>query len=208
MRLLLITCLFLAPYIPLTSQESWTLSKDEHQIKVWTRPCEGSAIKEFKMEAVMEESQETVIATLIDIPNITEWYMYVSEVNIDSIIGNNRAKYLILFDLPWPVRDRFVDTDARIEMQDGIAKVSITASKNGRKEYKGNVKVSVMRASYEIKALSENQTLVTHYGHMEPAGLIPAWLANSGVSDGPLESFLAFRKRMHLYRDTKIPDFK
>ncbi len=208
MRLIVILCIIFVNNFVISGQSSWTLAKDQDNIKVWTRPCEGSAIKEFKMEAVMDESQESVIATLIDIPNITEWYMYVSEVHVDSIIGNSRAKYLIVFDLPWPVRDRYVDTDATIEMQDGVAKVTITAYDAGRSGYKGNVKVSVMRAAYEIKAINEKQTLITHYGHMEPAGLLPAWLANSGVSDGPLESFIAFRERIPHYRDTKIPNFK
>lgn len=188
-----------------TSQESWELEKDENSIKVWTRAMADSDIKEFKMETIIDESLNTIIAGLIDLNKLSDWYMYINEVRVDTVIGSNRAQYFMVFDLPWPVRDRYAEIDASMELTADGARVDLKAFDGDVKENDGMVRVLVMRAEYNIQKLNGNQTKITHTGHMEPAGYIPAWLANSGVSDGPLESFTRFKEVLPKYRGVAIP---
>ena len=164
-----------------------------------------SDIKEFKMETIIDESLNTIIAGLIDLNKLSDWYMYINEVRVDTVIGSNRAQYFMVFDLPWPVRDRYAEIDASMELTADGAKVDLKAFDGDVKENDGMVRVLVMRAGYNIEKLSEDQTKIVHTGHMEPAGYIPAWLANSGVSDGPLESFTRFKEVLPKYRGVAIP---
>lgn len=187
------------------SQSNWELEKDENKIKVWTRDCVGSKIKEFKMETIIDENLNTVVAGLIDIDKLSDWYMYINQVRVDTIIGNNRVQYFMVFDLPWPVRDRYAEIDASITLNENGAQVSLKAFDGSVKENEGMVRVLVMRASYNIQKINELQTKIIHTGHMEPAGYIPAWLANSGVSDGPIESFTRFKNVLPKYRGVAIP---
>ena len=202
--ILIITISFICVSVSI-SQDSWELEKDDNDIKVWTRVLDDSAIKEFKMEAIINENLNTVIAGLIDLNKLSDWYMYIYEVRVDTVIGSNRAQYFMVFDLPWPVRDRYAEIDASIELTPDGAVVNLTAFDGKVKEKDGMVRVLVMRAKYNIEKLSKNQTKIIHTGHMEPSGYIPAWLANSGVSDGPLESFSKFKEVLPKYRGVAIP---
>lgn len=189
----------------LSAQHPWELEKNEQEIKVWTRKIESSSIKEFKLEATINENIETVISGLIDLGQLPQWYSYISKVSIDTIIENKRARYCIIFDLPWPVRDRYAEIEAQINLTRDKALIDIKAFQGSREHIEGYVRVLVLRAGYVLEKTGDKTTKIIHTGHMEPAGLIPAWLANSGVSDGPFDSISKLKTRLPLYRGKELP---
>lgn len=189
----------------ISGQANWSLEKNNDDIKVWTKEVANSSINEFKLEAIINENIETVVAALIDLEQLNQWYSYISEVKVDTVLGTNRAQYYITFDLPWPVRDRYAEVDAHINMSSNKAEIFLKAFDGKIKSKKGLVRVLVMTATYLIEKKGNNKTYLLHTGHMEPAGLIPAWLANSGVSDGPYNSISQLKNRLHKYRGKELP---
>ena len=57
-----------------SAANDWSLEKQESGIDVYTRPVEGSGIKEFKAEGVVDAGVEKVLAVLRDSDRFHEWF--------------------------------------------------------------------------------------------------------------------------------------
>ena len=74
--------------------------------------------------------------------------------------------------------------------------ITIFPANNVLKEKEGIIRLTNFKGFWYLKKISDNQTLVMQQIYGNPGGSIPAFMVNTVVTKGPVESFKELRKRV------------
>lgn len=179
---------------PTFANESWSLDKQETGIDVYTRPVEGSGIKEFKAIAELDADLPSILVVLRDSDRFKDWFPNTPESKLLSREGKISHQYSVM-DAPWPVGDRdnvFRVVFDRDEATD-VVELSISADPGYYPEQPGRIRVQTARGSWRLEPIAPEKTRVTFRMHLEPGGGIPKWLVNARVVDTPFEALTNLR---------------
>jgi len=189
----------------ISAQQDWELQRDKSGIKVWTKDYPDSKFKQFKAETKLKASLENVVAVFLDIENMSLWYDRVEKVEMVEKVSDKEGIYKIDFELPWPVANRVSAVRASISHDPKTNKVRVDTN------YEPNVitetedlLVTVMHSEWILSSVEKGYVHIYHKGYMDPAGSLPAWVANSGVKDGPVKTLKALKKILPNYAGTKV----
>jgi hypothetical protein len=196
-QLLFILILFFLKDNLLTGQP-WQFAKEEAGIRIYTRKESGRSIKSYKGEATVKAPAAKVVAMLEDIHHTDWWDKNVKMVRIISYEKNRSAKYYIEYDLPWPVADRDLAVEVRVEHDIKSETTKIIAGPlNGVvPEKPDKVRIKAYAQSWTVKAAGPGMCLVVLEGFADPAGNVPDWLINYIIVDSPLKLIREVRSRM------------
>ena len=181
--------------LPLRGQPDWTLKKDIDGIKVYTKDRPSSSFKTFKATAKVDAPVEEVVRLFKAVEDMPKWYDKVSEANLLQTISKDEGIYSIVMDMPWPVRDRIsvIKATMTYDASKYQYKVITRHEPSYTLDSRGMVVVTDIGSSWIIKA-SDNGTELIHEGYMDPAGIVPAWLAEDTVEKGPILTIQNLRK--------------
>lgn len=187
-----------APAEPADS--GWAPIASEEGIVVTSRPSEHSPLPVFRGVGVVEAPLLEVLAVVTDAQRHHEWIFSCSasalvEQTSDStgIVYNRTAT-------PWPVPDRDVVLDSRVEVIDGEQeiRVSFTATEHrDRPAEDGVVRMTYLHGHYHLWADGPERTRVEYQVDSDPGGKLPTWLATRGTRDMPLETLRELRNQVH-----------
>lgn len=180
--------------------QPWQFVKEEPGIKIYTRKESGRSIKSYKGEATIKAPAAKVVAMLEDIHHTDWWDKNVRMVKVISYEKNRSAKYYIEYDLPWPVIDRDLAVEVRVEhdVQNGTTKI-IAGPLNGVVPVNPDkVRIKAYSQSWTVKEAGPGTCHVVLEGYADPAGSVPDWLINSIIVDSPLKLIRQVRSRMEL----------
>lgn len=175
---------------------NWTKELTKHGISVYTRPVEGSSLKEFKGVGMIQASMEACQKVLMDIPNLTKWMpdcisakLLASENGGTTVITYNETK------TPWPVSNRDVVSRSRVvTTNDRIIHYITAINRTDLAPLKsGNVRMTKMTAQWTLIRKGD-KTLAIYQVKADPGGSLPAWLANKSSRDLPLNTILGLRR--------------
>lgn len=179
-------------------QRNWKLEKNENGIKVYSSDVPNAAYKAVKVETVLTGTYSKLIAILSDVPQFSKW-IYHSKAN--SLVQINSPHDFIYHTetlLPWPMSNR----DVVIHMQlntDSLPKfMTITGTSMPKRIAKksGLVRVTKYNAWWKVSMPTPKTLSIYYEVELDPAGSIPAWMANSFVSKGPFETFSNLAKKL------------
>jgi hypothetical protein len=192
--LILISVFFILCNVFLFAQDSWNKEFTKDDITVYTKPVEGSPLKEFKGEAVIEASIEICKNVILDIENHVKWRPDCIE---SKVIQKDENSYITYNETraPWPVSNRDVilkntmilSKDKIIFSFSALNNPDILPLKNGI------VRMTELTGSWTLVKQNGN-TLVTFQARINPAGSIPAWLANKTSIDQPFKSLQGLKQ--------------
>ena len=178
------------------SKTDWKLRRESAGVKIYTRNVEGSPFEEFKgVVTIPNTTLTSVLDVIMDVqhypvnfPNCGSAQVLVQKSKYDDI-------HYITIKAPWPVTDR-----------DAIYEASTTFSKNGRhahvkliprgdykEESKNFIRVHNGTGFWDLEEVAANTIEVVYQFHADPAGEIPAWLANSVIVSNPLRTLESLR---------------
>ncbi len=177
-----------------SAQENWKLVKEEDGIKVYTKTESGSDYKAFKAEMQVSCKIEDIVDVLKNSETINNWIVNCKDVKLLKT-DNNDQYYYIETSLPFPFKNRdMVYHFQYIEINSGQEKVTVT----GKPEYippkEGIVRLAKADGYWLLHSIDTSTTAVTYQMHVEPGGLIPAWLANPFIVNVPFSTFKELRK--------------
>ena len=204
MRTLLLLTAFCFLFGGINAQEDWELQKDKEGIKVWTKDYPNSKFKQFKATAVIESSLENVVAVFLDIENMGAWYDRIEKVTLVEKVSDLEGTYVIDFELPWPVADRIsaVRSVMHYDAKTNVVTVKTRYEEGIIKESDGLV-VTDMHSEWILTQV-EGGVDIFHKGYMHPSGTLPAWIANSGVKDGPVKTLIGLRGILSEYAEVDV----
>jgi len=172
----------------------WSLERDHDGVSVYTRPVEGSGIREFKGSALVAASAESIRSLLRDADRFVEWFPNTPESRLLAREANVSYQYTVI-DAPWPVRDRdnIFRNETTIDPASGRISIRITAAPDDYPEHPERVRVRHALGQWLLEPIRPDATRVTFTMHLEPGGGVPEWLINSQVVETPFDALTNLR---------------
>lgn len=166
---------------------NWVLAKEKNAIRVYTRTIPNSDYKEFKAEVKITANLNDVL-TFIKQPELCpDWqYKCIHKLRL------NKSYIYKLSNLPWPLNDRYTVMKSE-EFFNSKTKVHTINLNNIRRDLlpeiikqqlpsEGNtVQMRTSDGYWRFDLNHAPEIYITHQMHGDPAGVIPAGLANLGV---------------------------
>jgi len=190
--------LFLSMVIPVSiySQE-WKLHKNSDGIKSYTRAIQGSSFYECKGVAVMNAKIELLAEIIRDIDNYPRWFANCKEVKILKKFSPDNMFIYFVYDTPWPVQDRdlVVKTRAERDWKNGFANIFVEPNTTYKYPISDDyVRISELGIIFKLVYLSREETEITMIFKVDPAGDVPASLANLVTKNHPYKTLSGMKK--------------
>lgn len=194
LRLFWIGIIILLLTLSVSAQEDWQLKKAEDGIKVYTKTESGSDYKSFKAEMQLNCRIDDIVEVLKEMNIVNNWVADSKEVKLLKTEGNSQYFY-IETSLPWPFNNRdMVYRFQYIEINSDQVKVTVTGLPEYIQPKKGIVRLEKANGYWLLTSIDSGKTAVTYEMHVEPGGLIPAWLANAFIVNVPFSTFKGLRR--------------
>lgn len=194
--LLLLLPLFYGTWATAATSESeeWALDLQENGIEVYTRPVEGSGIKEFKGVAAVDVHVERILDLLRDSNRFKTWFPNTPESRLLARDGDVSYQYSVM-GTPWPMEDRdnILRSVTTRDETTGIVGIEVTAAPDYYPVQEGRLRVQKAHGTWTLKPVGPNKTLVTFTMHLEPGGGIPQWMINARIVATPFEALTNLR---------------
>ena len=193
----LFVCLLAPDLAMATTPEAWSLDKRENGIDIYTRPVEGSGIKEFKGEALVDAEVDAILALLRDSDRFKTWFPDTPESKLLSLDGNTSYQYSVM-GTPWPMADRdtVFRSVAKRDETTGIVNITLAAAPDYHPVRKGRVRVRKARGTWRLEPIAPGKTHVTMTMHLEPGGEIPEWMINVRIVATPFKALTNLREAL------------
>lgn len=198
-------CLLFACMIFMSSEvlgqgasSSWALTKHEAGVQVFTRKIEGSNYKEFKATTVVDADLTTCVAVMHDVSHYNEWMCDTKASKLLKRDRDTRQTYYIFVDAPWPASDRdgIYEMNIKYRPEEKAVYAYVVAKPNQLEEVPNITRMPKGNGYWKFRDMGNGKTEVTMQIHAEPGGTVPAWLANSGVTNNPHTSLSNLKKQV------------
>ncbi|MEM9454606.1 MAG: START domain-containing protein [Myxococcota bacterium] len=183
----------------------WTELAREEGIIVTSRPSEQSPLPIFRGVGVVDAPLLEVFAVVLDADRHHEW---IFSCSASGLVAQNTEISAVVYNrtaTPWPVPDRDVVLDSRVEVIDGEREIVVRffATEHPQKPPEdGVVRMTYLRGHYHLWAEGEGRTRVEYQVDSDPGGRLPTWLATRGTREMPLESLKGLRAQVAKTRGT------
>ena len=184
---LLATVVFSLPAF--SADTGWELDKEDDDIglKIYTRAVEGSNLKEFKGEMLVETRLSSLAALLLDGKSAPKWMHNCEKFEVVEQFDPQTAVVYFINGAPWPVSDR--DAVIHSTMTQDPDTLAVTADIKALPERlpldDDYVRIPKMKGGWKFTPAEDGKINVVYQVHAEPGGGLPSWLANAVVVDTP-----------------------
>ncbi|MBY6032248.1 START domain-containing protein [Marinobacter daepoensis] len=202
----LLTAVFLAVALPVKA-DAWEMNEQGElrtEVTTYVRSVEDSPIKQFRGVVETPHSALTALAVIDDISLCSRWIYNCQQAKYHYTEDGERRLWM-MFDGVWPAADRDVVMQSEFVQQEpgGPVRVVSIGEPSAAPEQGGYVRIPMLNNSFYVEPLEDGWTRVTFTTHMNPGGLVPAWIANMVATDAPMRTLEGLKKMMELspYRD-------
>lgn len=156
-------------------------ARSVEDISLWTRTIPGAQLKAFRGAMHTDAPMPNVVAMLYDAPNMVQWIFRCNEARILGTADNGDTYVYLRINGIWPVgdRDAIVRVHPVLNARTGEVVVSGTAAPDYIPPAEGYVRIPAIESSWKLTPMTGNLVRVEWTGHVDPAGNIPRWLANT-----------------------------
>ena len=198
------------------ANDNWQLEKAAFGIKVYTRPMQGSAIREIKGEVVINSSLDSIMAVFDDVTNYPAWNHQCSKAYLLNKINKNERYHYQNIKMPFPMLDRDLLIRSTISQLGKQIVIQLQATPNYCKNnsikacktinQSKQIIVKKLRGLYQLTPLRDHKVKVVWIQHTEPAGKIPNWLVNNMLVDVPFNTLKKLSKQVTKkpYQDAQL----
>jgi hypothetical protein len=189
----------------------WEMEEEEESIhlKIFTRDVEGSDLKEFKGEMLVDKKLSTIAALLLDTQVATKWVYQCHTFETVEAFDEKSSYIYLTYSVPWPVSDRdLVMSSFMVQDPKTLAiRVDINSVNDYLPESDDYVRIPRMNGHWALIPQSQGKVLIRYQVHIDPGGIIPNWLSNSAVVDTPYNTLKDMRKMLQLekYQSAELP---
>jgi len=178
----------------ISGEPDWKLEKDSDGIKVYLAKAENSSIKQFKVEAFIEATPKEIVDAVVDIENNYKWFVDVEKGKLVERISPNEFIFSQVIEVPFPFQDRQVVQNSKVtNLESGGLRIDLNSVSNALEEDDDYIRMTLATGYWILTPTSEGTDL--EYSFLaDPAGNIPAWLANQFIVDNPLKTIKGLRE--------------
>lgn len=175
-------------------EPDWKLEKDYDGIKVYLAEAENSSIKQFKVEAFVEATPKEIVDAVVDIENNYKWFVDVEQGKLVEQISADEFIFSQVIEVPFPFKDRQVVQNSKVtNLANGALRIDLKSTSDVLEIDDDYVRMTLATGYWILTPIPEGTDL--EYSFLaDPAGNIPAWLANQFIVDNPLKTIKALRE--------------
>lgn len=186
-------CLLLALLCTPTLADTWHLAHDEDGIQVYLDDVPGSTYQRFRGVATINADVRTLVDLQENLRVACKWLYACADMRLLKVEGDSTWVYLTT-TLPWPATTRDIVLQVQTErLDDGTLLRHLRAVPGMVQHVPGQIRVRQLEGEWRMVPKGERVTEVTYQLQAEPAGDIPAWLANRFVIDAPVVTLKTLR---------------
>jgi len=178
--------------------QDWDFQKEVDGIKAYNRSVTNSKFKEYKVEAEIEGTLESIVSVLQDMDIYLDLFNDHKEASLIDSDGETHFEIFLHTKTPFPVKDRFTysQTDYSYDKSSATVTLEIECldTEYLRQQEDRGVLVTDCKGFWKIKDLKNGRLGIVHQFYADPEGMIPGWLINKRTVDSPIKSIKAIRK--------------
>lgn len=177
--------------------QDWEFQKEVEGIKAYNRLVKNSKFKEYKIEAEIESSLESMITVLQDIDIYLDVFPDNKKATVIKTNNNDHFEIFLHTKTPFPVKDRYTysQTDYSYDQAANTVHMVIECLDNEYlTKHNQGVPVTDCKGTWEIKDLGNGTLSVKHQFYANPGGMVPAWIVNNRTIESPIKSIKSIRK--------------
>ncbi|MDD5711601.1 MAG: START domain-containing protein [Smithellaceae bacterium] len=196
--LIILSCLLLMAALPqLTFADAeWKQVKQSDGITIFNRPYPGSDVDEFRGVTIVRAPIEVITEVLYDVPAQPKWMSDCLAARTVKVISENHIIAYNVLNVPWPVTDRdfLADTVFNTDFKAGKVLVEMKAVKEPLVPVGQYVRMTDLAGTCLLERLGKDKTKVTYTMRANPAGNIPAAIANVFAQMNPYNTLKGLKR--------------
>lgn len=171
--------------------------KERGDITTSVRVVSDTPIKQFRGVVETQHSIAAALAVIDDISLCQEW-IYNCQKARHYYTSEGQRLLWMMFDGVWPVSDRdlIMQSTFTQEQAGGAVTVQSIGMKSAAPEQPGYVRIPMLDNSFYLEPLADGWTRITFTTHVDPGGLVPAWVANIVATDAPIHTLEGLKRMM------------
>lgn len=180
--------------VPLLLAQEWELAKEKDGIIVFTRESPESPVKEFKAATIIEVEIEEIELILKDFRSYVHWYDHCKKAELISKEPDGSLTYYMEYNMPFPFSNRDAVLSLNSEEETEQVEIKIMRKAGILDEKEGVVRMPVSEGSWRLIKIDQSKTRIEHRFKGDPAGNIPAGIANLFLVAGPVNTLGSLKK--------------
>jgi hypothetical protein len=191
MKKLLIVSILIITAAALRAQGEWSLVRNSDGIRVFTKPSENSSLDQFMGKTVVDAKLEVVVELIRDVDAQPQWMADCIEARVVKKYTEEDILVYNVTRAPWPVSNRDVVVRSRggIDVKSGKVSIIFNAVKDSPVPPRsGIVRMTDLLGQWHLKSAGDNKTEVIYIMRANPAGNIPASIANMTSKNIPFRT--------------------
>lgn len=177
-------------------QNDWRFWKDTGGVRIYYLELPHSNLKSVKMKTIFDAKLSTIVEALKDVDAYPTWVYKATYSKTLFTYNANDVVYYNYIDFPWPLQDRDIAVQSKIS-QDPNTKIvtSVSHAKWDAAPFKKDVvRIQEFNSIWTFTPLSNGTVDGEYVFRSNPGGVIPTWLVNFGLDEGPLKTISAFKQ--------------
>ena len=182
------------------AQSTWNLKKDQNGILIYSRSLKDSKFNELKAVFDLPGTFNQLSSILNDVSNYKTWVYGTASSNLIERKSSTEIVYYSQISVPWPASNRDFYSDTRIWVDSAthqmhLSSRNIDSFPHSKAHF---VRIPFLRSEWLITATSATTLHIDYTLSWDPGGNIPAFIANTFSTSGPLQSFTQLKRKMSL----------
>jgi hypothetical protein len=178
--------------------QDWECVKERDGIKIFTCHDTASSYKLFKGEIDLQSDVNTVSNLLEDVRNFDEWDDDIRQIRVLDDKPGKFFRYYVQYEVQWPFADRdlCVEAEIRTDSVTGERIISSCSDPEAVPVDPEFIRIEKFWQKWTITLAGAGKVHLTLEGFADPAGDIPAWLANLAITAAPLNMLRKIRETL------------
>ena len=159
-------------------------ARTPEDISLWTRSVPGAALKAFRGATHVAVPMESAVAFLYDTSVMTQWIFRCREARILAEESDGSMLVHLKIKGIWPLEDRdaVIRVTPTLDTATGELRLTGIAAPDYLPKQAGYIRIPSIESSWLMKPAANGLLRIEWSGHVDPAGNVPLWLANTVVT--------------------------
>jgi hypothetical protein len=179
--------------------QNWKFVKEKDGVLLYTCQKPGNGLKLFKGVAEIKAPTDKIFAKLENVNNTDWWTKDVTQIKILTYEKNKLAQYYLVYNLPWPFKNRDLCVNVTTTIDHSIGEYKLTAVPlSSSKIAISNefVRINDYWQEWKVSPIDKNKSHVELEFYINPGTNLPNWLVNMVLSDSPINVINAMRNSL------------
>lgn len=187
---LLILPVFLTSFKQTGQVNEWVYEREKKGIKVFTKKSRWGQLRDSKAVMIVADSPEQMLKLLTDFDNYPKWLPRCKKARVIAYLNENEFIAQIVFQVPWPFKDRDCVLRVRVDKDPKTGTILITEVSEPKyiREQEGVVRIQQLVATWKLVPKNGGTEVTNEYGS-NPGSDIPDWLTNTQSVETPMATF-------------------